>query len=372
MSSAVYMDYNASVPVRPEAAAAASAALGLGGNPSSVHGFGRAARRLMEDAREQVASSIGAEPSEIVFTSGATEANNLALAGSRPRRRLISAIEHDSLSAAAEAEPIPVTAAGVVDLAALEALLAAESRPALVSLMLANNETGVLQPVAEAAALAHRHGALIHCDAVQALGRLPVDVAALGVDLLSLSAHKLGGPAGVGALYVHRGLDLAPSLIGGGQERGRRAGTENLAGIAGFGAAAEAAVRTLGDGIRIAGLRDRLEAHIRAARPEALIFGAAAPRLPNTTCVALAGVPAETQVMVLDLAGIAVSAGAACSSGKLRRSKVLAAMGIAPEIAASAIRISLGWMSEADDIDRFIVAWSRLPDKKIADKELAA
>lgn len=372
MSTAVYMDCNASMPLRPEAASAVSAALGLCGNPSSVHGFGRAARRMMEDAREQVAASIGALPAEIVFTSGATEANNLALAGAAPRRRLISAIEHDSLRAAGEAAPIPVTEAGVVDLAALEALLAAESRPALVSLMLANNETGVLQPVAEAAELAHRHRALIHCDAVQALGRLPVDVAALGVDLLSLSAHKLGGPAGAGALYVRRGLDLASLLVGGGQERGRRAGTENLTGIAGFGAAAMAAVTALDDGLRIAGLRDRLEARIRAARPEAMIFGADVPRLANTTCVALAGVPAETQVMALDLAGIAVSAGAACSSGKLRPSKVLAAMGVAPDIAASAIRVSLGWKSEAADIDCFIAAWSRLPAKKLAGKELAA
>jgi cysteine desulfurase len=366
MSVAVYMDYNASTPIRPEAAAAASAALALVGNPSSVHGFGRAARRMMEDAREQVAVSIGAAPAEIVFTSGATEANNLALAGVASTRHLISAIEHDSVTAANDAQRIPVTTAGVVDLAALENLLATKSRPALVSLMLANNETGVLQPVAEAAKIAHRQGALIHCDAVQALGRLPVDVAALGVDLLSLSGHKLGGPAGAGALYLRRGLDLAPQLVGGGQERGRRAGTENLVGIVGFGAAAEAAVRSLHEDARIAGLRDRLEARIRAARPEALIFGAGVPRLGNTTCVALAGVPAETQVMVLDLAGIAVSAGAACSSGKLRPSKVLAAMGVAPEIAASAIRVSLGWKSAAEDIDRFMAAWSRLPAKKLA------
>jgi cysteine desulfurase len=371
MSLGVYMDYNASVPIRAQAAEVVRAALGLTGNPSSVHGFGRAARRMMEDAREEIAAAIGAAPSEIVFTSGATEANNLALAGTRPGQRLISAIEHDSLLGAAD-EAIPVSAAGVVDLGALEVLLAANARPALVCLMLANNETGVLQPVAEAAEIAHRHGALIHCDAVQALGRLPVDVTALGVDLLSLSGHKLGGPAGVGALFIRRGLDLAPVLTGGGQERGRRAGTENLSGIAGFGAAAGIAVRELSDGARVAGLRDALEARIRAARPEALIFGAQAPRLPNTTCVALAGVPAETQVMVLDLAGVAVSAGSACSSGKLRPSKVLGAMGVAPEIAASAIRVSLGWKSEAADIDRFIAAWNRLPAGKTAADGLAA
>jgi cysteine desulfurase len=296
----------------------------------------------------------------------------LVLTGSGRARRLVSAIEHDSLRGTSEPELIPVTAAGVVDLAALEALLAADSRPALVSLMLANNETGVLQPVAEAARLAHRHGALLHCDAVQALGRLPVDVGALGVDLVSLSGHKIGGPAGVGALYVRSGLDLAPALLGGGQERGRRAGTENLAGIAGFGAAAAIAVGELEDMRRVAGLRDALEARIHAARPEALIFGRDAARLPNTTCVALAGVPAETQVMVLDLAGVAVSAGAACSSGKLKPSTVLRAMGVPPEIAGSAIRVSLGWRSEAGDIDRFIGAWSGISANVSATRELAA
>jgi cysteine desulfurase len=370
MNSSVYMDYNASSPIRAQAAAAAGAALQLCGNPSSVHGAGRAARRMMEDAREQVAASIGAAAREIVFTSGATEANNLALSGSGPARRLVSAIEHDSLRGASGLELIPVTSAGVVDLAALESLLTADCGPALVSLMLANNETGVIQPVAEAARLAHRHGALLHCDAVQALGRLPVDVGALGVDLLSLSGHKIGGPAGVGALYVRGGLDLAPALLGGGQERGRRAGTENLAGIAGFGAAAAIAVEELADMQRIAGLRDRLEARIHATRPEAMIFGRNAARLANTTCVGLAGVPAETQVMVLDLAGVAVSAGAACSSGKLKPSTVLRAMGVPAAIAGSAIRVSLGWRSEAGNIDRFIDAWSGIPVK--ASRELAA
>ncbi len=367
MPAAVYMDYNASVPMRPEAVSATAAALAVVGNPSAVHGFGRAARRLMEDAREQVAAAIGATPREIVFTSGATEANNLALKGCDRPRLLISAVEHDSVRMAAPgAEIVPVDPDGAVDLAALAALLAADGRRALVSLMLANNETGVLQPVAEAAAQAHRHGALLHCDAVQACGRVSVDVRALGVDLLSLSAHKLGGPAGVGALYIRDGLDLAALLAGGGQERGRRGGTENLAGIAGFGAAAEAARHADAEASAVQGLRDGMEARIRAARPDALIFGAGAPRLPNTTCVALAGVPAESQVMALDLAGIAVSAGAACSSGKLRPSGVLRAMGVAPDIAGCAIRVSLGWGSKAEDIDRFIAAWSRLAARGLA------
>jgi cysteine desulfurase len=367
MTAAIYMDYNATVPIRPAAAAAVTAALGLGGNPSSVHVHGRAARRLIENARAQVAAAIGALPQEIVFTSGATEANNLVLAGSGRQRILVSAIEHDSLrTGGRDLELIPVSATGVVDLGALSAMLARTSRPALVSVMLANNETGVIQPVAEAARIAHQHGALMHCDAVQAVGRLPVDVRALDVDLLSLSAHKIGGPAGVGALFVRDGLDLAPLLSGGGQERGRRAGTENISGIAGFGAAADMVVQELTFGERLADLRDMLETRIRAARPEALIFGAEAPRLANTLCVALPGVGAETQVMALDLAGVAVSAGAACSSGKLKPSAVLTAMGAPPELASAAIRVSFGWRSEESDIDRFMAAWRGLSARNLA------
>jgi cysteine desulfurase len=367
MAAMVYMDYNATVPVRPAAAEAVVAALAIGGNPSSVHGPGRAARRVVEDAREQVAAALGAVPAAIVFTSGATEANALALVGSGRRRILVSAIEHDSLrNAGPQVELVPVRPEGVVDLAALDALLRRDTRPALVSVMLANNETGVVQPVAEAAEVAHRHGALLHCDAVQAVGRIAVDVRMLGVDLLSLSAHKLGGPAGVGALYLGEGVEFAPQLRGGGQERGRRAGTENVAGIAGFGVAANLVVRELGAMERVARLREDLEARMRAQRPEALIFGTRAPRLANTVCVALPGVPAETQVMALDLAGIAVSAGAACSSGKLRPSAVLSAMGVDAQLAASAIRVSLGWRSEAFDIDRFMAAWSGLGARNLA------
>jgi cysteine desulfurase len=362
------MDYNASVPVRPEAAAAAYEAILRAGNPSSVHGFGRAARRVMEDARDRVARCIGASAPEIIFTSGATEANNLAILGVARPRILLSAIEHDSVRVAAPScEVIPVKSSGVVDLEALEEMLKAEDdRAALVSIMLANNETGVLQPVAAAAELAHRYGALLHCDAVQALGRVAVEIESLGVDLLSLSGHKLGAPTGVGALYVKSGIDLSPMLTGGGQERGRRAGTENLAGIAGFGVAAEVAQRELRDIERVGLLREALEAGIRMARPDALIFGAGAPRLANTCCVALAGIPSETQVMALDLAGIAVSAGAACSSGKLRPSTVLRAMGVPPDLAASAIRVSLGWRSVREDVDRFIAAWSKLSTRSLA------
>ncbi len=225
--------------------------------------------------------------------------------------------------------------------------------------MLANNETGVLQPLPQVVDLAHEHGALVHTDAVQAAGKVPLPGPALGADLLSLSAHKLGGPQGVGALVLRPGLELSALLRGGGQERRRRAGTENVAGIAGFGAAAAAAAAA-GEAERLAGLRDALEARVLALAPRAAIFGAAAPRLPNTSCLTMPGVAAETQVMALDLAGVAVSAGAACSSGKVAPSQVLRAMGVDAAAAATAIRVSLGWASEAGDVERFVAAWAEL------------
>ncbi len=367
MNSGAYMDYNASVPIRPEAASAVAAALAIGGNPSSVHGHGRAARRIVEDAREQVATAIGAPAPAIVFTSGATEANDLAIRGSGRQRVLVSAIEHESVRQAAPgAEIIPVTRSGVADLTILADMLARDTRPALVSLMLANNETGVIQPVAEAATIAHAHGALMHSDAVQALGRVAVDVNKLGVDLLSLSAHKLGGPAGTGALYRRDGVALAARLKGGGQERSQRAGTENVGGIVGFGAAATVAVRDLENASRLADLRNTLEKRIKLAAPHAVLFGADAPRLPNTAYVALPGISAETQIMTLDLAGVSVSAGAACSSGKVKMSAVLSAMGASPDLARSAIRLSLGWASSEADIDRFMAAWTGLSARSLA------
>lgn len=361
----VYLDYNATAPVRPEAAVAMAEAFGQVGNPSSVHHFGRRAKKRVEDAREQVAALIGAAPADIVFTSGGTEANALALAGSGRTRLLVSAIEHDSVLAAAatldpEAPRIPATADGVVDLDAFERLLAGRGSETLVSVMLANNETGVIQPVAEIARRAHAAGALVHCDAVQAAGKIAVDTGALGVDLLSLSAHKLGGPQAVGALWVSERVALAPSLRGGGQERGRRAGTENMPGIAGFGAAAAAACRDLSVYARIAELRAKLEGAVLVRSNRARIAGIAAPRLPNTSCIVLPGLASETQVMALDLAGIAISAGSACSSGKVRPSHVLAAMGLPAEEASAAIRVSLGWASVPADVERFVEAWSAM------------
>ena len=369
---AVYLDYNATAPVRPEAAAAVADALLLTGNPSSVHRFGRAARKRVEDAREAVAALIGAAPADIVFTSGGTEANALALAGARRTRLLVSAIEHDSVLAATAAHDpdtlrIPVSAAGLVDVPALDKLLAGRGGDTLVSVMLANNETGVVQPVAEIVQRAHAAGALVHCDAVQAAGKIAVDVNALGADLVSLSAHKLGGPKGIGALYVSERIALAPLLRGGGQERGRRAGTENVPGIAGFGAAAAAARRDLAsDARKITTLRDRLEAAVLARSNRARIVGADAARLPNTSCIVLRGVPSETQVMALDLAGVAVSAGSACSSGKVRPSHVLAAMGHPAEESSAAIRVSLGWASTPADVERFVEAWSAMAARRAA------
>ncbi len=354
---AVYLDFNAGAPVRTEVAEAMARALASAGNPSSVHRFGRLARRAVEDARALVARLAGAAPAGVVFTGGGTEANDLALRG---RRLIVSAIEHDSvLALAPDAARVAVDRGGAIDLAALEAALAAAREPAVVSLMLANNETGVIQPVAEAAALAHAHGALLHCDAVQAPGRIVLDMAALGADLMSLSAHKFGGPQGVGALIVAPGIDIAPRRRGGGQESGRRAGTENVAGIVGFGVAAGLALDDLAHTGRIAALRDAAEARLLAIAPDATVFGAGAPRLPNTLCLTMPGVASETQVMALDLAGVAVSAGAACSSGKVGPSHVLAAMG-SREGAAQAIRISLGHGSGMADIDRLVEAWQTL------------
>ena len=356
-----YLDWNATAPVRQEAAAAITGALSTNGNPSSVHRAGRAARQALGEARDAVAALVHARADEIVFTSGGSEANALALAGFPGRRLLISAIEHDSVRGnAPDAESIPVLADGRVDLAALERMLADDPRPALVSVMFANNETGVVQDVAAITRIAHRHNALYHCDAIQAAGKLAVDFAALDIDLMTLSAHKLGGPMGSGALAVKSGRALRPLMRGGGQERRLRAGTENLPGIAGFGAAARAAQASLAAYADIAKLRDETQRRLCAVAPDAVVFGAEAPRLPNTLCVAMPSVASSTQVIALDLAGVMVSAGAACSSGKVTRSHVLDAMGVAPALAESAIRISLGWSSSAEDIDQLVDAWGAL------------
>lgn len=355
-----YLDANATQTLRPEARTAMMQAFDITGNPSSVHLAGRAARRIMEDAREALADWLGGRPQDLVFTSGGTEADAVAIAAMAPGRRvIISAIEHDAVrAAAAEAMVIPVLADGAADVTALERALA-DGPPALVCLMLANNETGVVQPVEQAAELCRRHGALLHVDAVQAAGRMAVRLASMGAHGLAVSSHKLGGPAGVGALLLAPDAPFAgPLIAGGGQERGRRGGTPAVALTAGFAAAARACQSD--DLSRIAALRDAAEAHALACG--AVICGDRRHRLPNTSCLALQGAAAGVQVIALDLAKIAVSAGAACSSGKVQTSHVLHAMGLGT-LAGEAIRVSLPWNVTEADIAAFALGYERMAER---------
>lgn len=372
MPDRVYLDWNATTPLRSEARAAMLAACELIGNPSSVHAEGREARRLVEGARAALATAVGALPRNVVFTSAGTEANALALSpglrgrsGEPVRRLLVSAIEHASVLAggrfpARDVGQIRVTRSGVVDLDHVRALLA-EGPPALVSIMAANNETGALQPVAEAAELVHEAGGLLHVDAIQALGKIAFNINEVGTDLATFSAHKIGGPKGVGALVVAEGIaGLEPLLRGGGQELGRRAGTENVAGIAGLGAAVKAALQALPEDAKcMVTLRDRLENGIRAVA-DATIFSNEVGRLSNTILFTAPGLKAETAVIGFDLEGIAVSSGSACSSGKVQPSHVLSAMGYDATVAQGAVRLSLGWSTEVDDINRALEAWRKL------------
>jgi cysteine desulfurase len=375
MAERSYFDWNATAPLRREARDALTAALALTGNPSSVHAEGRAARQLVERAREDVARLVGARPADVIFTSSGTEANALALTPAietaeekKPRGKLlISAIEHPSVRSGGRFEreaiaDIPVDADGRVDLAQLRAALSQTVRP-LVSVMLANNETGVIQPIVDVAAMVHAAGGLLHVDAVQAVGRITVDIGVLGADLLTLSAHKIGGVKGVGALIRAR-EDIhfpEPLIRGGGQERGLRAGTENVAGIAAFGAAAKVSLRARADeAAHMLALRNALEDGIREAAPQAVIFGATAERLPNTTLFAVPGMKAETAIIAFDLEGIAVSSGAACSSGRVEPSHVLAAMGVSPSLLRGALRVSLGFSTDLGDVERFQAAWRKL------------
>jgi cysteine desulfurase len=372
-SPRAYLDHNATSPVRPEVAAAVARAFELAGNPSSIHAEGRAARAALERARAQVGALVGAGAGRVVFTSGGTEAANTAVSGAlrrageaAPSRLVIGATEHPCVAAghrfpAEGVAVIPVDARGVVDLAALAGILDRHREEGiLVSVHAANNETGVIQPLAEIVALARRHGrALVHSDAVQAAGKIPLDVARLGLDALSLSGHKFAGPKGVGALVLAEGVTLeGPLLRGGGQEGRLRAGTENLPGLVGMGVAAEIAAAGLGD--TPAALRDAIEAGLRQLAPDLVVFGDGAPRLPNTVSFSIPGLDAPTAVMRLDLAGVAVSSGSACASGKVARSPVLAAMGVSPALAAGALRVSLGWNSTISDGTRCLAACERL------------
>jgi len=367
MGEITYLDHNATTPPRPEVTAAVVEVMGLtGANPSSVHGAGREARKRIEAAREAVAALVNASAEEVIFTGGGSEADNLAIIGAGRNRVLVSETEHaavlkTALVWAADPVTIPVDADGVIDLAALGERLAEDDEPALVCVMAANNETGVLQPIREVVELAHAHGALVLCDAVQAAGKVPVDVAAWDVDYIALSAHKIGGPQGIGALIRRNDAPLRSLITGGGQERGVRAGTENVAAIAGFGVAARIAAEALDEtAARLAALRDDLEARVKAICPKCRVFSGDAPRLPNTSNFSLPGVRSDTQVMNLDLAGVAVSAGSACSAGKVEPSHVLDAMKVPAEEATTALRVSFGWTSAPDDVDKFMEAWGKM------------
>lgn len=347
----VYLDYNATAPVRPEVRTRMNPLLELPYNPSSVHAFGREAKKQLENARVSIASAIGAFPNEIIFSASGTEANNMALRGFSGKRILVSAIEHSSVLKACDAEQISVNENGIVDVSKLDGMLAGKP-DSLVSVMLANNETGVIQPIAEIAAICKKHGALLHCDAVQGLGKIPVDFGLLGADMLTLTAHKCGGPLGAAALVIKQNLAVQSLLKGGGQELGRRAGTENIAAIAGF---AEAVERTdLKHMQQLRGWLDVMENALLGAG--AAVFGKSAARLPNTSCIAMPGVGNEMQLMDFDLKKFAVSAGSACSSGRIEPSHVLKAMG-AGEAAKYAIRVSGGWQTSENDITLFTKAW---------------
>ncbi|MCA6230170.1 MAG: cysteine desulfurase [Phenylobacterium sp.] len=377
MNAGVYLDHCATSPLRPEARAAMAAAFDVTGNPSSVHASGRAARALLEEARARVAILAGAPSAAVTFTSGGTEANVLAIrsaVAAGARRLLISAIEHDcvreaALASGVETVEVPVRPEGIIDLGALQALLDAPSAaggPVFLALMAANNETGVIQPTREAAERVRAAGGWLHVDAVQAAGRTPVELDVLGADSLALSAHKLGGPQGIGALVAGARTRIVRDMPGGGQEHGRRAGTQNLIGAAGFGAAVEAALASPRPG---PGARDAAAAAVAAAG--ALVVGAAAPRLDDVLCIAIRDLPSEIQVMGLDLSGVQVSAGAACSSGKVRPSRVLEAMGLG-DLAGCAIRLSGGWSTRPEDWRIAAETWIDLKTRRQSRRHPAA
>lgn len=371
-----YLDHNATSPVRPEVAAAVVRALELPGNPSSIHAEGRAARHALQTARARLAALLGANPERVTFTSGGTEAANAVLSGAlrktglpAPTRLMISATEHPCVTAghrfASDAvEVLPVDESGLLRLDVLAARLeACRDETVLISVHAANNETGAVQPLAEIMRLARTHGrALVHSDAVQAVGKIPLDFSALGLDALTLSGHKFAAPKGVGAMVLAEGVSLeAAFLRGGGQEARMRGGTENLSGIVGMGEAAMIAQDALeAEATRLAGLRDALEGRLRTLAPDLVVFGEGAPRLPNTLLFAVPGLEAVMALIALDLAGLSVSSGSACASGKVARSPVLAAMGVSPALAAGALRVSFGWNSRADDPSRFVSGFERV------------
>lgn len=368
MMTKIYFDHNATTVIRPEVIHEMTARMAETGNASSTHAFGRDARRHVEMARRKIATLLDVDPQQVIFNSGATEGNNTVLRGFEGQTILASAIEHPAvLESGVDVVPIPVTRDGIVDLEKFSALLQQHS-PALVSVMYVNNETGVIQPVAEIARLAKAAGAKVHCDAVQAFGRIPFTRASLNVDFLTLSAHKIGGPQGVGALVIAPGIHPHKLLQGGGQERRQRAGTENVAGIAGFGVAAEMAVSNIPQFENLSLLRDKIEAHVLASSPRVQVHGQKVSRVANTTMLTIDKVAVDTIMMAFDLEGVAVSAGSACSSGSTRLSYVLCAMGVfPPDLNVAPVRISLGYTSTEKEVEEFLRVWDKLRDRIFKD-----
>lgn len=357
MNDPIYLDYNATAPLLPPLAEKMRAIEGLPLNPSSIHSYGRRAKKYIEDARKTLAELLAVWPDEIIFTASGTESNNMALGGLPNYRLAVAATEHSSVINVAKEKPesiiLPVDESGLLRMDALEEALRTSGEKTLVSVMLANNETGVIQPIKEIAERVHAHGALLHCDAVQAFGKMPFDFGTLGADMLTVAAHKIGGPVGVGVLVVRNDLLVRPLLRGGGQEKRRRAGTENVAAIAGFGWLA----KSLPDLSQCRKWINDIEKQIVNVSRETLVAGRAAPRLNNTLNLTMPGVSSETQLMNFDLAGICVSAGSACSSGRIEPSHVLRAMGYSDEQANCALRISLGWATTETEVKEFIAKW---------------
>lgn len=367
----IYLDYNATTPVKPEVADVMLSVLKSGGNPSSVHHLGRQAKAVLEKSRQTIGDMINCRPQMITFTSGGTEANNIALMSSGTQHLITSASEHDSIlqitdSFEGTVEILPLDENGLVPVEDLTTALSKQddNTHTLISIMMANNETGVLQDIQSLAQIAHEAGATFHTDAIQALGKTPVDFKELGVDMMSLSAHKIGGPQGVGALVALEKLNIAPLIRGGGQEVGRRSGTENLPGIAGFAEAVRLVPKNLQKLAEISQMRDHLEKTILDHAPNAKCFGQNSPRTGNTTTILMPDVLSETQVMAFDLDGICISAGSACSSGKVKASHVISAMGASEEDARCTIRVSLGWNTTQDEVDQFVASWIKLYDRK--------
>lgn len=364
MTAQIYLDFNATAPIRSEVIEAVAVAMRTGGNASSVHATGRAARTLIDEARDQVAKLVNAAAENVIFVGSGTEADNQILRCTGRDHAVISSIEHEAVRyARADVIEVPVLPSGILDLGALQKILGRLDTSVIVSVMAANNETGVLQPVEEISRLAHAHDALVHTDAIQAAGKIPLDLVSMGVDFVSLSAHKIGGPQGVGAIVCRDPTTLDRFVHGGGQESGLRAGTENVAGIAGFGVAAECAREGLQQFAALSELRDGLETQLKEIAKDIKVFGGDQRRLPNTTKFATPGLSSDVQVLGLDLEGIAISAGSACAAGRVEAPYVLTAMGVEEALAVCAVRISLGWTTTANDIDRLVKAWFKLYER---------